>query len=110
MVLSFLRWVMSLSSLGSLTLSSMRVRAEITGFLNLFCVKELNGPNGNFCGLVKGREKGADSEIVSLNLSKTLMIFDSDSERMTEKYEGRVRERTFLLVEINQGSLACLAC
>jgi hypothetical protein len=93
MVLSFLRRVMSLSSLGSLTLSSKRVRAEITGFLNLFCVKELNGPNGNFCGLVKGREKGADSKVVSLNLSKTLMIFDS--ERMREKRRESWRENLF---------------
>ncbi len=36
MVLSFFRWVISWSSLGSPTLFSNRVRAEITGFLNLF--------------------------------------------------------------------------
>jgi hypothetical protein len=63
MVLSFLRWVMRFSSLGSLSLSSKQVQAEMNGFLKLFNVKELNGPNGNFCGVVKGREKGTNRRI-----------------------------------------------
>jgi hypothetical protein len=54
---------MRLSSLGSLTLSSNQVQAEMTGFLKLFSVKELNGPNGNFCGVVKGKEKGTNRRI-----------------------------------------------
>lgn len=80
MVLSFLRWVISSSSFGSLTLSSKRVRAEITGFLNLFWVKELKGPNGHFCGSVKGKEEGVERMIMGLTLYNALMIFDSERE------------------------------
>lgn len=45
MLLSFVSWAASLSNWVSLVLSSNRVRAETSGFLHLFCVEELKGPN-----------------------------------------------------------------
>ncbi len=48
-------------------------------------MKELNGPNGNFSGCVKGREEGVECGIVSLNLSNTLIIFDSEKMRKRER-------------------------
>lgn len=43
--LSFLNWVVNLSKWGSLTLSSKRVWAEITGFFHLFWLKMKKGEN-----------------------------------------------------------------
>ena len=48
-------------------------------------MKELNGPNGNFSGCVKGREEGLECGIVSLNLSNALIIFDSERMRKRER-------------------------